>query len=455
MLNGGWVATHEDITERRKADAKISHMALHDALTNLPNRLLFREQMVDRLAHLSRDQQFAVLCLDLDGFKRVNDTLGHPFGDKLLQQVAARMSECLREGDSIARLGGDEFVILQGNIKQPNDAIILAERVFEVTSAPFDLDGQQVVIGVSIGIAIGPTDAADPDHLLKNADMALYRAKADGRGTYRFFEPEMDALMQARRTLEIDLRKALANGEFELYYQPLVNLERQEVSCFEALIRWNHPERGLVAPLEFIPLAEQTALIVPIGEWVLRQACSEAMKWPPQISVAVNLSPAQFRMRNLPQVVMSALAQSGLPAQRLEFEITESVLLVDNELTLDILHQLRKLGVRISMDDFGIGYSSLSYLQSFPFDKIKIDRSFVHNLASSADSRAIIRAVAGLGSSLGMATTGEGVETQEELDYLKAQGCTEAQGYFYSRPRPAGDTLELLSKQSVVAKAVA
>ena len=247
----------------------------------------------------------------------------------------------------------------------------------------------------------------------------------------------------------------MVNGEFELYYQPLVNLERQEISGFEALIRWNHPKRGLVAPLEFIPLAEQTALIVPIGEWVLRQACSEAMKWPHQISVAVNLSPVQFRLRNLPQIVMNALAQSGLPAQRLELEITESALLVDNELTLDILHQLRKLGVRISMDDFGIGYSSLSYLQSFPFDKIKIDRSFVHNLASSADSKAIVRAVAGLGSSLGMTTTGEGVETQGELDYLKEQGCTEAQGYFFSKPRPASDVLELLSKQLVSARAVA
>ena len=453
--DGGWVVTHEDVTERRKAEAKISHMSLHDGLTNLPNRLLFREQIEDRLAHLSRDQQFAVLSLDLDGFKRVNDTLGHPFGDKLLQQASARMSECLGEGDTIARLGGDEFAILRGNIKQPTDALILAERIFEVISAPFDLDGQQVVVGVSIGIVIAPTDAAEPDRLLKNADMALYRAKADGRGTYRFFEPAMDALMQARRVLEIDLRKALINDEFVLYYQPLVNLERQEISAFEALIRWNHPKRGLVSPLDFIPLAEQTALIVPIGEWVLRQACRDAMKWPHEISVAVNLSPAQFRVRNLPRVVMSALGQSGLPAQRLELEITESVLLVDNELTLDILHQLRKLGVRISMDDFGIGYSSLSYLQSFPFDKIKIDRSFVRNLASSADSKAIVRAVAGLGSSLGMSTTGEGVETQEELDYLKEEGCTEAQGYLLSKPRPANEVHELLSKQLAIAKVVA
>ncbi len=455
MPNGGWVVTHEDITERRQAEAKISHMALHDSLTNLPNRLFFREQMENRLAHLSRNHKFAVLCLDLDRFKSVNDTLGHPYGDTLLRQVAGRMNECLREGDTIARLGGDEFAILQGGINQPTDAIALASRLFETVGAPFDLDGHQVVIGVSIGIAIAPTDADDPDQLLKNADMALYRAKADGRGTYRFFEAEMDALMQARRTLELDLRKALVNGEFELYYQPLVNLERQEISGFEALIRWNHPERGLISPLDFIPLAEETALIVPIGEWVLRQACGEAVKWPSQINIAVNLSPAQFKMRNLPQMVMNALAQSGLPAQRLELEITESVLLVDNESTLETLHQLRNLGVRISMDDFGTGYSSLSYLRSFPFDKIKIDRSFVHNLAAQADSKAIIRAVAGLGTSLGMTTTGEGVETQEELEYLKGQGCTEAQGYFFSKPRPADEIRKLLSKSRVTAKAVA
>jgi len=454
MPGGGWVITHEDVTERRKAEAKISHMALHDALTNLPNRIFFHEQMATRLAHLSREQTFAVLYLDLDRFKSVNDTLGHPSGDKLLRQVAERMSGCLREGDTIARLGGDEFAILQG-LTQPADAIALAARLIETVSAPFDLDGDEVVIGISIGIAIAPTDATDADRLLKNADMALYRAKADGRGTYRFFEPKMDALLQARRSLEIDLRKALVNGEFELYYQPLVNLVSQEISGFEALIRWNHPKRRLVAPLEFIPLAEETGLIVPIGEWVLRQACSEAVKWPSHVSIAVNLSPAQFRMRNLFQMVMSALAQSGLTARRLELEITESVLLMDNDTTLETLHQLRNLGVRISMDDFGTGYSSLSYLRSFPFDKIKIDRSFVHGLASNADSKAIIRAVTGLGTSLGITTTGEGVETLEELEYLRREGCTEAQGYFFSKPKPAREVLKLLSQQLVTIKAVA
>jgi diguanylate cyclase (GGDEF)-like protein len=455
MPNGGWVVTHEDITERRKAEARISHMALHDALTNLPNRLFFHEQMENRLAHLSRDQKFAVLYLDLDRFKSVNDTLGHPSGDKLLRQVAERMSGCLREGDSIARLGGDEFAILQGGVKQPDDAIALAARLIEIAGIPFDLDGHEVAIGASIGIAIAPTDAADADQLLKNADMALYRAKADGRGTYRFFESKMDALLQARRALELDLRKALVNGEFELYYQPLVNLASQEISSFEALIRWNHPERGLVAPLEFIPLAEETGLIVPIGEWVLRQACAEAVKWPGHITVAVNLSPSQFKMRNLSRMVMSALAQSGLPAQRLELEITESVLLIESEATLETLHQLRNLGIRISMDDFGTGYSSLSYLRSFPFDKIKIDRSFVHDLASKADSKAIIRAVTGLGTSLGITTTGEGVETEEELEYLRREGCTEAQGYFFSKPKPAREVLDMISKQLVTAKAAA
>ena len=455
MPNGGWVVTHEDITERRQAEAKISHMALHDALTNLPNRRFFHEQMVNRLSHLSRDQKFAVLCLDLDRFKIVNDTLGHPFGDKLLNQVATRMSKCLSEGDSIARLGGDEFAIMQGSLEQPNESMRLASRLIEITNAPFEFDGHQGVIGVSIGIAVAPNDATDAEQLLKNADMALYRAKTDGRGTYRFFEAEMDTILQARRALELDLRKALVRREFELYYQPIINLQKREISGFEAMIRWNHPERGLISPLDFIPLAEETALIVPIGEWILRQACAEAEKWPSEITLAVNLSPAQFKVGNLAQLVMSALAQSGLPGQRLELEITESVLLVDNESTLRTLHQLRSLGVRIAMDDFGTGYSSLSYLRSFPFDKIKIDRSFVRNLASSADSKAIIRAVTGLGSSLGMTTTGEGVETQEELEYLEQEGCTEAQGYFFSEPKPARDVLKLLSKQLETAKAVA
>jgi diguanylate cyclase (GGDEF)-like protein/PAS domain S-box-containing protein len=455
MSNGGWVSTHEDITERRLAQAKISHMALHDALTNLPNRVYFHEQLVNRFAHRERDQKFAVLCFDLDRFKSVNDTLGHQFGDKLLRQVAERMRGCLREEDTLARLGGDEFAILQGSVDQATETNALAARLNEVIGAPFDLDGHQVVIGVSIGIAVAPADATDPDQLLKNADMALYRAKTDGRGIYRFFEPEMDALMQQRRALELDLRKALAGGEFELYFQPLVNLAKDNICGFEALLRWNHPVRGLVPPLEFIPLAEETELIVPIGEWVLYQACLEAAKWPSHIRVAVNVSSVQFKSRNLTAAVTGALARSGLAAQRLELEITESVLLSNTDSTLATLHQLRALGARISMDDFGTGYSSLSYLRSFPFDKIKIDRSFIHDLASDEDSMAIIRAVTGLGNSLGMATTGEGVETQEELDYLRREGCTEAQGYLFSKPQPASEVYKMLRHHAAEAKAVA
>jgi diguanylate cyclase (GGDEF)-like protein len=455
MASGGWVATYEDITSRVGAEAKISHMALHDALTSLPNRLFFREEIASRLAHLARDEKFAVFCLDLDDFKTVNDTLGHAFGDNLLCQVADRLRNCLREDDNVARLGGDEFAILQANINEPAETTSLMARIIEVIGAPFDLDGHQVVIGVSIGVAMAPADAADPDQILKLADIALYRAKAEGRGTYRFFEPEMDARMQARRTLELDLRRAITNGEFELYYQPLVNLETEQITGVEALIRWNHPERGLILPNDFIPLAEETALIVPIGEWVLRTACEEAAKWPSHISIAVNLSAAQFKANRITQTVINALARSGLSAGRLELEITESVLLFHNESTLATLHQLRAMGVRISMDDFGTGYSSLSYLRSFPFDKIKIDRSFVHDLSSKDDSMAIIRAVTGLGSSLGMKTTGEGVETREELDYLRREGCTEAQGYFFSKARPAKEVYELLGAQAQNAKAVA
>jgi predicted signal transduction protein with EAL and GGDEF domain len=355
----------------------------------------------------------------------------------------------------LARLGGDEFAILQAHVAQAEDTSALAARLIEDIGLPFDLDGQQVSIGVSIGIAVAPGDAIEPDQLLKSADMALYRAKAEGRGTYRFFEPEMDRLMQARRALELDLRKAIVNSEFEIYYQPLINLQTEEICGFEALLRWNHPERGLIPPLDFIPLAEETTLIIPIGEWVIRKACEEAAKWPKEISVAINLSPAQFKARNLSQTVMSALAHSGLAADRLELEITESVLLADNASVLDTLHQLRSLGVRISMDDFGTGYSSLSYLRSFPFDKIKIDRSFVHDLYQQEDSRAIVRAVTGLGASLGMATTGEGVETREEVDYLRREGCTEAQGYFFSKAKPASEVYKMLAERNAAVKAVA
>jgi diguanylate cyclase (GGDEF)-like protein len=455
MRNGGWVSTHEDVTAQREAQAKIAFLAHHDALTGLPNRVYFCKQVQNYVARLGREEKFAVICFDLDRFKSVNDTLGHAIGDQLLRQVAGRVRGCLRDNDGLARLGGDEFAVLQCNVDRLTETNALAVRMNEALSAPFNFDGNQVTIGVSIGVAVGPADGLDPDQLLKNADLALYRAKADGRGTYRFFEQEMDALMQRRRALELDLRQALVKGEFEIYYQPLVNLRKDEITGFEALLRWHHPTRGLILPMEFIPLAEETGLIVPIGEWVLRKSCEDAAKWPSTISVAVNLSSVQFKNRNLAQIVVSALATSGLAAERLELEITETVLLTNAESTLQTLHQLRDLGTRISMDDFGTGYSSLSYLRSFPFDKIKIDQSFVHQVTSGKDSIAIVRAVAGLGSSLGMSTTGEGVETQEELDFLRQEGCTEAQGFFFSHPRPASEVQKMLASGTTAARAVA
>jgi predicted signal transduction protein with EAL and GGDEF domain len=333
--------------------------------------------------------------------------------------------------------------------QQPDDSASLAGRLVEVLSAPYEVDGHQVVVGVSVGIAIAPADGNDRDQLLKNADMALYRAKVEGRSTYRFFEAEMDARAQARRVLELDLRAAIKTGEFELHYQPIVDVSTGQVIAFEALLRWSHPNRGMVAPLDFIPVAEETGLIGPIGEWVLRQACREALKWPDHIGVAVNLSPVQFKNRQLVQTVISALTASGLAPARLELEITESVLLQDSEGTLATLHNLRSFGVRISMDDFGTGYSSLSYLRSFPFDKIKIDRSFIQDLATRRDCMAIVRAVTGLGTSLGIATTAEGVETQSQLDSLRAEGCTEVQGYFFSAPKPAGEIQRLLRDMKV------
>jgi diguanylate cyclase (GGDEF)-like protein len=444
MAGGGWVATHEDITERRRAEKQIAHMARHDALTDLPNRLLLRDRLAHALAELPGDERLAVLYLDLDHFKGVNDTLGHQIGDELLRTVAARLRDCVSEADTVARVGGDEFAIIHTGIEQPNDAAVLARRICEAVKEPCELHGHAVIVDTSIGIALAPGDGTDPTELLKNADMALYRAKADGRGTYRFFEPEMDARMKARRTLELALRMALANGEFELHYQPLLNLEDRRVTCCEALIRWQHPERGLIPPTEFIPIAEEIGLIVPLGEWVLRQACSDAMQWPAETKVAVNLSPLQVMNQNLVAVVVGALAASGLPASRLEVEITESVLMQNSEATLATLHRLRELGVKISMDDFGTGYSSLSYLRSFPFDKIKIDRCFISGLASGDDSVAIVLAIAGLAKHLGIATTAEGVETRQQLQQVKALGCSEMQGFLFSAPRRIDEITQLL-----------
>jgi diguanylate cyclase (GGDEF)-like protein len=436
MLEGGWVSVHEDVTERHQIEARIAHMARHDALTGLPNRVLFREKIEAAVKRTGRGESIAILCLDLDYFKSVNDTLGHPIGDALLQSVATRLRECLRDEDIVARLGGDEFAIIQIGASQPDGATSLAKRINSMLSAPYEIGGHQVVIGSSIGIALAPADGTDSDKLLKSADMALYRAKADGRGTYRYFEPEMDAKMQTRRALEIDLRKALACEEFELHYQPLVRINTGETEGFEALVRWNHPQRGMVSPAEFIPLAEEIGLIVPLGEWILRQACADAAKWPAHIRVAVNLSPVQFKSSDLVLGVFNALAKSKLAAARLELEITETVLLQKSETTLDTLHRLRSMGVRISMDDFGTGYSSLSYLRSFPFDKIKIDQSFIQDLTTRDDALVIVRAVSAIGSSLGIETTAEGVESEAQLEKLRSEGFTQVQGYLLGRPLP-------------------
>jgi diguanylate cyclase (GGDEF)-like protein len=444
MEGGGWVATHEDVTERRRAEERIHHMARHDALTDLPNRTLFRERIEEALKQAGRQGKLAVLCIDLDHFKAVNDTLGHPVGDALLQMVADRLRGSVREDDAIARFGGDEFAVAQSATGQPEGATALAQRIIESLSKPYTINEQQVVIGASVGIAVAPTDGTAADELLRNGDLALYRAKADGRGAYRFFEPEMDARMQARRALELDLRQAFADGDFEVHYQPIIDLGTNEVSSFEALLRWRHAKRGLVAPSEFVPLAEDIGLIVPLGEWVLRRACMDAATWPDAVGVSVNLSPVQFRNKRLLESVITALARSKLPAHRLELEITEGVLLAEHEATLAALHQLRGLGVHIAMDDFGTGYSSLSYLRSFPFDKIKIDSSFIRNISDEDSSLAIIRAVTGLGASLGIATTAEGVETQDQLERVRAEGCTEVQGFFFSKARPASEIALLL-----------
>jgi diguanylate cyclase (GGDEF)-like protein/PAS domain S-box-containing protein len=439
----GWLATHEDITERKAAEEQIAHMARHDALTDLPNRVLLRERLEHELKRVKRGECLAVLCLDLDHFKGVNDTLGHPIGDELLKAVAERLRRCTREPDTIARLGGDEFAIIMTSMAQPTDAAALCKRVRDSITKPFNLEGHQIIVDISIGISTSPYDATEPDQLLKNADMALYGAKADGRGTFRFFEPEMDARMKVRRELELNLRNALANNEFELYYQPLVNLQTHEISAFEALLRWHHPTRGMISPADFIPIAEETGLIVPVGEWVLRRACDETANWPGDIKVAVNLSPSQLKSRNLVQVVVNALANSGMPASRLQLEITETVLMQNTFATLATLHELRKLGVQIAMDDFGTGYSSLSYLRSFPFDKIKIDRSFIQDLPNGVEPLAIVRAVTSLADNLSIISTAEGVETLQQMETLQNVGCTEMQGYFFSHARPAEEIVRL------------
>jgi diguanylate cyclase (GGDEF)-like protein len=447
-----------EIDQRERSEATIQHQAHHDALTGLANRVLFRKHLEEAVVRARRSgENLAVHFLDLDGFKNVNDTLGHAVGDELLRCIAGRLQKTVRDTDKIARLGGDEFAILQLAAELPSGAGVLAGRLIEAVKAPCVIDEHQIVVGTSIGIAVLRTDGLhfNPDDLLKSADLAMYRAKAEGRGTFRFFEPEMDARAQARRSLELALRRTLAHRAFTLHYQPLVNLQTDRITGFEALLRWPHPEQGLISPTEFIPLAEETGLIVPIGDWVLRQACSDAMAWSADIKVAVNLSPVQFKTGDLVQSVASALTESGLAPGRLELEITESVLLDKTETSISVLRRLRDLGVAISLDDFGTGYSSLSYLRNFQFDKIKIDHSFVRHMAQEHQSGAIVSAIAGLGDSFGIPTTAEGVETTEQLERLRAKGCTEAQGFLISRPIPAAGIADLLTRYGAGKKAAA
>ncbi|WP_135468236.1 putative bifunctional diguanylate cyclase/phosphodiesterase [Crenalkalicoccus roseus] len=442
MASGGWVATYEDITERRQAERRITYMAHHDALTGLPNRVMFQQRAEDTLRRLHPDTGgLALLCLDIDGFKDVNDSLGHPAGDALLQAVAGRLRGLVNEGDLVARLGGDEFAVLQVARSQPAEAEALAQFLIARLSEPYALDAGRISIGVSVGLSVAGEAASSVHHLLRNADLALHRAKAEGRRSWCRFMPGMEEALRARLDTEADLRSALSGNEFEILYQPVFDLRAGRPAGFEALLRWHHGRRGLVPPSEFVPVAEQSGLIIPIGRWVLQQACLEAAGWPAPLKVAVNLSPVQFRSGDLVRTVREALALSGLAPGRLELEITETTLLQDNEAVLGMLQELRALGIRVALDDFGTRYSSLSYLRAFPFDKIKIDQSFVRDMSNRADCLTIVRSVARLAAQLGMTATAEGVETAEQRAQVEAAGCTEAQGYLFGRPEPAG-TLE-------------
>jgi diguanylate cyclase (GGDEF)-like protein/PAS domain S-box-containing protein len=439
----GYRGTATDITAEIEAGRRAEYLAMHDALTGLPNRVLLLERIDQAIASVSRRRDMAaLLLLDLDRFKDINDTLGHPAGDLLLQQVAVRLSACVREVDTVARIGGDEFSIVLVGIKDAVDAQLLCRRVLETFQTPFDLAGHEVLVTVSVGVALVPMDGSIPDRLLKHADIALYRAKEEGRNASRFFEPEMDARLQRRKALERELRLALTRDELALYYQPKVSLSNGEVAGSEALVRWQHPERGLVPPNEFIGVAEETGLILQLGEWVLRTACRQAVAWP-DLEVSVNISPAQFRQPDLVQIVRSALQDSGLEPHRLELEVTESVLIQQPDAAAKLLDDLKALGIRVAMDDFGTGYSSLSYLQRFHFDKIKVDRSFIWAIGKEPTAKAIVRAVINLANSLGMLTCAEGVETDEQLSALRREGCSEVQGYLFGKPMPAAEFTRL------------
>ena len=445
--DGGTIVLYTDISELKRRDRELHHLAHHDALTGLPNRELFHQRVEQAISTAkTRGWTVAIMCLDLDYFKNVNDTLGHAAGDHLLRCVADRLRSCFRGDDTVARLGGDEFAIVLANLNNPQVAATLASQLIGVVGQPVDYNGQLITTGLSIGIALSSSDGSDGETVLKNADLALYRSKADGRGTFRFFEAEMDARAQARRALEIALRQAASRNELELHYQPQVDIYTDEIVAFEALVRWRHPERGLISPLDFIPLAEETGIIHRLGEWVLRRACIDAAQWPDSVRISVNVSPAQFRNHDLTGMVAGVLKDTAFPSHRLELEITESILLKDVEANLKTLHDLKQLGIRIAMDDFGTGYSSLGNLRSFPFDKIKIDRSFVRDLEQNPDSAAIVHAILGLGHSLGIATCAEGVETKAQLSYLRREGCSEVQGYYYSKPKPLAEAAAMLER---------
>jgi diguanylate cyclase (GGDEF)-like protein len=444
LAAGGWVATIEDITERRRSDEQIAHLAHYDALTDLPNRALFHERLKQELGRIPPGEQLAVFYIDIDEFKSVNDSLGHMIGDELLKSVSISLSRCVGTSGFVARLGGDEFAIVQSAVNRLNDVIDLVTRIYAAIRQPYECLGHQVTTDASIGIALAPQHGADIDQILKNADLAMYAAKSAGRRTHRFFEPDMDAQVRARRILEMDLRQAISDGAFEVYYQPCVSLRDGKITGCEALLRWQHPERGMVSPAEFIPVAEETGLINQLGEWVLTTACAEAATWPEDSKLAVNVSPIQFKSGTLALKIVAALAASGLAANRLELEITEAVLIRDDEAALAILHQLRAIGVRIALDDFGTGYSSLSYLQRFPFDKIKIDRCFVTDLAEPEGSSCIVQAVVNIAAARHMTTTAEGVETEQQRELLRALGCSEMQGYLFSSAQPADEIRQFL-----------
>jgi diguanylate cyclase (GGDEF)-like protein/PAS domain S-box-containing protein len=439
----------EDVTERKLSNSRIMHLAHYDVLTDLPNRALFHARLEDEIRAIRGGKQFAVLYIDIDEFKSINDSLGHAIGDELLKAVAERLRNCVGDSDFVARLGGDEFAIVRTKVRSADDVAGLVTRIYNEIREPYECLGHQISTDASIGIALAPQDGTDIDQLLKNADLAMYSAKADGRRTYRFFQPDMHERAKTRRQLELDLRQIIADSEFrkggfEVHYQPLVSLGDGSVTGCEALLRWRHPERGMISPAEFIPVAEETGLITELGEWVLATACAEAATWPDHVKLAVNVSPIQFRSRALALKVAGVLASSGLAANRLELEITEAVLIRDDETALAILHQLRAIGVRIALDDFGTGYSSLSYLQRFPFDKIKIDRCFINDIVEADGSSPIVNAVVNIASARNMTTTAEGVETDAQRQVLRTLGCTEMQGFLFSAAKPAEAIAKLL-----------